>query len=80
MPLERQWIAGVNGERCRAKRLVDGLNLEPGALQRRAEEIADVPALVLDADDDLEHYRPALEAPDPLIESRPGRFHLLADE
>jgi len=44
MPLERQWIAGVDGERCRAERLVDGLNLEPGAFQRCAEEIADVSA------------------------------------
>src|SRR5215207_7367594 len=80
MPLERQWVAGVDGERCRAERLVDWLDLKPGTLQRRTEKIADVTPLVLDADDDLEHHRPALESPDPLIARRPGRFHLLPDE
>ncbi len=80
MPLEGQRVAGVDGERCRAERLIDRLHLEPGALQRRADEIADVAPLVLDADDDLEHHRPALERPDSLIERRPGRFHLLLDE
>src|SRR5215213_1884826 len=80
MPLERQWVAGVDGERRRAKWLVDGLDLEPGSLQCGAEQITDVAALVLDANDDLEHHRPALESPNPLIERRSGRFHLLADE
>src|SRR5215207_8394502 len=80
MPLERQRVAGIDGERCRTKQLVDGLHLEPGALQRRTEEIADVAALILDPDDDLEHHWPAGEGPDSLITRCPCRFHLLGDE
>ena len=75
VPSEVRRVGGVDRLDGRGKGLVGRGNPEAGAGQRRLNQIAHVPALVLHADDELQDNRLVLEMPDPILENRPCLDH-----